>query len=191
MNEEEILELLKKRGAIEKGHFKLSSGLHSDTYIQCAALLQYPEVTQKLAAELAISYKDKKIDTVVSPAIGGIVLGYAVAQELGCRAIWAERQSGKMVFKRGFFLDNGEKVLVVEDVITTGGSVKEIIDLVEEADAIIIDVAAIIDRGDQKVFSHPINSLLKLEIKSFFPEECSLCSRGISFQTPGSRHRAT
>lgn len=187
MTEKEILKLLEEYGAIKRGHFKLSSGLHSDTYVQCASLLQYPELTQKIAAELAKSFLKKNIDTVVSPAIGGIVLGYAMAQELNSRAIWAERQEGKMIFRRSFCLKQGEKALVVEDVVTTGGSVKEIIDLAKEAGAEVVGVAAIIDRGAKKVFTEPVSSLSKLQIDSHDPETCPLCRQGVALDSPGSR----
>lgn len=191
MTKKEILKLLEEYGAIKKGHFMLSSGLHSDTYVQCASLLQYPNITQKLAAELAIPYRSKKVDTVISPAIGGIVLGFALAQELSCRAIWAERKDGKMALRRGFCLDKDEKVLVVEDVVTTGGSVKEIIDLVELAEAKVTGVASIIDRGGRKAFSQPVNSLLRLKIDSFEPGVCPLCQKGEPLQSPGSRYDNT
>src|SRR5437773_2747292 len=151
MSSDEILALFKDRGALLQGHFKLTSGLHSDSYLQCAQLLQYACDADRLGAELARKFKDpsreKPISVVVTPALGGIILGYAIARPLGARSIFAERVDGKFTFRRGFGLAPGEQALVAEDVLTTGGSVRELISLVEDARAEVVGVASLADRS--------------------------------------------
>ncbi|MEW6189111.1 MAG: orotate phosphoribosyltransferase [Actinomycetota bacterium] len=184
---EEVLKILGEKGAILRGHFQLSSGRHSDTYLQCAMVCQYPDVTNALARELAIPHQKSEVNVVITPAIGGIILGYAVAQFLGCRMVFAERERKKLSLRRGFSIKAGEKVLVVEDVVTTGGTIKEMIDLVKGYGGEVIGVASLIDRSEDEVFEKPLHSLVKMKIKSYSSEDCPLCKRGIPISIPGSR----
>ena len=188
MTREEILELFTKTDVLKTGHFLLTSGLHSDKYLQCAQLLQYPEATEKAIAELANNFKDKGIETVVGPAMGGIIISYEMARQLGAKAIFTEREDGKMALRRGFAIKPGEKILVVEDVVTTGGSVKEVIYLVKELGGEVVAVAALVDRSGGKVdFGVSAYYLLDLDVKSYAPEECPLCKEGLPLVKPGSR----
>jgi len=189
MTKEEIQKLFKDLGVLLTGHFKLTSGRHSDKYLQCAKLMQYPTETEKVCKHLKKSLKDLDIETVIGPAIGGVNLSYEMARALGCRSIFAERDAeGKMTFRRGFTLKPKEKVLVVEDVVTTGGSVKEVIDLAKDHEADVVAVAALVDRSGKKVdFGVPAHYLLEIEVKSYLPEECPLCKKGLPIEKPGSR----
>jgi orotate phosphoribosyltransferase len=188
MNQEEIVGLLEQQGVIERGHFLLSSGRHSDTYLQTARILQFPELAKKLAKEIAENYP--QVDVVLAPALGGIILGFAVAEALGCRMIFAERENGEMKLRRGFDLKKDERVLVVEDVVTTGKSIKELLDIVKEKKAKLAGIVALVDRGDQKAFSEVPVSLVKLSIKSYSPEQCPLCRAEQPLVAPGSSQRA-
>jgi len=191
MDDAQMLTELKRVEAIRSGHFVLTSGRHSDTYIQCARILEDPELTLKLAAEaVARLPEDSRIDLVVSPAVGGILYGFAVAQVLGTKFIFSERQAGTMVFRRSFVIPQGARVLVCEDVVTTGGSVKEVCNLVEQAGGTVVAVSSIIDRGGERKFSHPFYPLLELPTASWPAEECSLCKDGIPTDSPGSRRLA-
>ena len=189
----DITKILKKTGALLEGHFELSSGLHSAAYVQCAQVLQHPELAEKLGRLLAEQFRDKRIEVVVSPALGGVVIGHEVARVLGTRAVFAERESlqngsRKMTLRRGFRIDRGEKVLVVEDVVTTGGSTKEIMDIVREAGGDIVGVGSLIDRSLGKAdFGVYANTLLSLDIETYCPENCPLCRQGIPLVKPGSR----
>ena len=192
MTEEEVSKLFAERGALLQGHFKLTSGLHSDSYLQCALLLQYACDADRLGAELARRIKDpsreQPITAVLSPAVGGIVLGYAIARPLGARAIYAERVDGKLTLRRGFGLTPGENVLVAEDVLTTGGSVREIIALVEDAQAHAVGVAALADRSESHLqFPAPKQALLRLPLVTYSPDSCPLCEQAIPLVKPGSR----
>ena len=138
MNEKEVLGIFEKSGALLKGHFKLSSGLHSEKYLQCALVLQYPNMAERLSEALANNFSAEKIDVVIGPALGGVTLAYEVARAIGSRGLFTERQDGKMVLRRGFSITKGEKVLVVEDVVTTGGSTKEVIELVRSFGADVV-----------------------------------------------------
>ena len=174
--------------AFHKGHFKLSSGLHSEYYLQCALVLADPKIAAKLCRELADKFKRKKIDVIIGPAIGGITAAYEVARSLGTRGIFSEREEGKMTLRRGFKLERGEKVLVIEDVTTTGGSAQEVVELAKSLGAKIVGVGAIIDRsGGKAKFSVPFRSLAKLNIKTFQPQDCPLCKAGKPIAKPGSR----
>ncbi len=190
MKDSEVKQLFEKNNALLSGHFLLSSGLHSDTYFQSALILQHPAEAEKLAALLADKIlKDvPDIDVVVSPALGGIVVGQEVAAQIGCRAIFCERVDGKLTLRRGFSVEKGEKCLVVEDVITTGLSTREVIDTIKPLGAEIVAVASLVDRSGGKVdFGVPRSSLLSLEVKSYKAEECPMCKEGGSPIKPGSR----
>jgi len=188
MTEPEILDIFKKSGALLTGHFQLTSGRHSDRYFQCAKVLQYPEYTQALCKMIADNFRMKEIDTVISPAIGGLVVGQEVARQLNKRFIFAEREEKKLSLRRGFLLDENEKVLVCEDVVTTGGSVFEVMDIVKSNNAKIVGVGFIVDRSNGKVdFGYPQFSTLKMEVVSYQPDECPLCREDIELVKPGSR----
>ncbi len=190
MDSAKVKGMFEKEKALLSGHFLLSSGLHSDTYFQSALILQHPAEAEKLASVLAdkILNDVPDIDVVVSPAMGGIIIGQEVAAQIGCRAIFCERVEGKLVLRRGFTLDADEKVLVVEDVITTGLSTREVIEVVVANSAKAVAVASLVDRSGGKVdFGVPRFSLLSLEVKSYKPEECPMCKEGGTPVKPGSR----
>lgn len=188
MTREEALQIFRDTGALLDGHFRLTSGLHSPQYFQCAKVLQYPHYAEKLCREIANHFKDEKIDVVVSPAIGGIVVGQEVARLLGCRAIFAERENGAMTLRRGFEINPAERVLVVEDVVTTGGSLKEVVELAKSAGAAIVGVGFIVDRSAGKVtFDVPGYAVLQMKVVTYQPESCPLCKEGIPIEKPGSR----
>ncbi|MEJ2105406.1 MAG: orotate phosphoribosyltransferase [Ignavibacteriaceae bacterium] len=188
MTETEILSIFKKTEALLTGHFLLTSGRHSDRYFQCAKVLQYPEYTEKLCKMISDNFKDIEIDTVIAPAIGGLVVGQEVARQLNKRFIFAEREDKKLSLRRGFILDENEKVLVCEDVVTTGGSVFEVIDIVKNNKANVVGVGFIVDRSNGKVnFGYPQFSTLKMEVVSYQPDECPLCREDIELVKPGSR----
>ena len=188
LNEKEILELFKKTGALLNGNFLLTSGRHSGVYFQCAKVLQFPEYAEKLCSIIAEEFKDIKIDTVIAPAIGGIVVGQEVARLLNKRSIFAEREDKKLKLRRGFSLEAGEKVLVCEDVVTTGGSVFEVIDIVKNAGAEVVGVGFIVDRSNGAIqFGYPQVSTVKMNVVSYLPEDCPLCKEGTPAVKPGSR----
>ncbi len=189
----ELTGILKKTGAFLEGHFELSSGLHSAAYVQCAQVLQYPELAEKLGRLLAERFGDKGIEVVVSPALGGVVIGHEVARALGTRTVFTERESPRngsreMTLRRGFRINMGEKVLVVEDVITTGGSTKEVMNIVRKAGGDIVGVGSVIDRSLGKAdFGVCTNTLLSLDIGTYDLVNCPLCRQGIPLVKPGSR----
>ena len=188
LGEKEIYEIFLKTEALLQGHFLLTSGRHSDKYFQCAKVLQYPEYTEKICAKIVDHFSDYKIDTVIAPAIGGIVVGQEVARQLNRRSIFAEREDKKLTLRRGFTLEQGENVLVCEDVVTTGGSVFEVIDIVKEHGANVVGVGFIVDRSNGKVdFGYPQFSAMKMEVISYLPEDCKLCKQGVELVKPGSR----
>jgi len=183
-----IISVFKETGALLEGHFLLTSGLHSNIYFQCAKVFQYPWHSTELCRGIADNFKSQKIDVVVSPAVGGIVVGQEVARLLNVRSIFTERVDGKMTLRRGFELVKGEKVLVVEDVTTTGGSVKEVIEIVKERGANLIGVGAVVDRSGGTVdFGVSYFSLVTMEVKNYTPEECPMCKQGSNPVKPGSR----
>ncbi|SDF84256.1 orotate phosphoribosyltransferase [Thermoanaerobacter thermohydrosulfuricus] len=188
MEKEEVLEIFSKLGVINKGHFLLTSGKHSNTYLQCAKIFQYPKYSKIFSKELALKFKGHEIDVVIGPAIGGIILAYEVARQVGAKALFAEREEGVMKLRRGFEIKEGENVLVVEDVVTTGGSVKEVINLVNSLKGNVIGVGSIVDRSDGKVnFEVPFKSVVSLYVETYGKEECPLCKEGIPLVKPGSR----
>ena len=189
MSNEEILEIFKQTEGVLKGHFLLTSGRHSDTYMQCAKLFVDPQKSEMLCKELAELLKEFKADAVVSPAVGGIIMGYEVARQLKVKNFFAERVDGKMTLRRGFALEKGSRVIVVEDVVTTGGSVKEVIELVRAAGCEVVAAASIVDRSNGKVdFSVPYKALLSMEVVSYEAAECPICKLGVPVYKPGSRN---
>lgn len=188
MSDQNILEIFKKTNALLNGHFLLTSGRHSNQYFQCAMVLQHPEYNEILSAIIAEYFKNFEIDTVISPAIGGICVGQEVARQLNKKFIFAEREDSKLTLRRGFSIAEGEKLLVCEDVVTTGGSVFEVMDIVKENNATVAGVGMIVDRSNGKVnFGVPQVSTLKLDVVSYLPDECPLCKEGIPAIKPGSR----
>lgn len=187
----DILEKFRETNALLEGHFVLSSGLHSPKYLQCALALQQPTDAAKYGAAIAEHYADSGIETVASPAIGGLVIGFAVAQALGVRFIWTERQNGEMTVRRGFSVSEGERILVVEDVITTGGSTRECIAALEANGAKVVAAASIIDRSNGAAdVGVPRISLVALDVPSYSPDDCPMCGDGIEAIKPGSRTAA-
>ncbi len=189
MNENDILKIFKKENAYLTGHFLLSSGLHSPNYMQCALVLQKPWVAQKLCKALTKKLKGHQIDTVIGPALGGMVVSYEMGRALKAKSLFAERVDGSFVLRRGFSLKKNEKLLVVEDVVTTGKSIYEVIDLAEGLGAKIEAVASLVDRSNgAAIFSQDFHPLLKIHIKTYRPSECPLCrERKIPLIKPGSR----
>jgi orotate phosphoribosyltransferase len=188
MTSEEVLDIFKSTGALMEGHFILSSGYHSPYYFQCAKVLQYPRYNNLLASAISGKFNNKDIDVVISPAVGGIVFGTAVGSQLGARTIFTERENGKMTLRRGYKINEGENVLICEDVVTTGGSVLEIIEIVKDKKANLIGVGFIIDRSNGKVnFKTEQYSLAKLEVKNFKDDELPDWLAEIPLTKPGSR----
>jgi orotate phosphoribosyltransferase len=187
MTEPEVLSALEKAEAILDGHFRLTSGRHSDRYVQCARVLEDPQLVTRLAQAIAERLGERQVDLVASPAVGGIVIGFAVAQALGVRFIFSERENGVMTFRRGFVVPEGARVLVVEDVVTTGGSVAEVIGLVRAAGGVPVAAASLIDRGGPKAFDEELVPLLRLQVESWHADSCGLCDSGVPLYAPGSR----
>jgi len=190
MTNEEILKIFAKTGGVLKGHFQLTSGRHADTYMQCAKLFVSADESEKLCKALAEKLKSYKADLVISPAVGGILMGYEIARQLKLPNLFAERENGKFALRRGFELPEKASVIVVEDVVTTGGSVKEVVELVQELGGTVAAVASIVDRSGGKVeFGVPFVPLLSVEVASYEPENCPLCKEGkIPLYKPGSRN---
>ncbi len=192
MDKQQILDLFKSTGALQQGHFRLTSGLHSSEYFQCARVLQHPQYNQLLSGEIGRHFYDWKIEVVIAPAIGGIMVGQEVARQIRVRGIFAERENNKMSIRRGFEIKERERVLVCEDVITTGGSVQEVVDLVRAAGGVVAGVAAIVDRSKDRVdFGAEFYALLKMEVPAYQPESCPLCKENLPIVKPGSRQVAT
>src|SRR5438094_599136 len=188
MNAKEVIETFKRTGALLEGHFILSSGLHSSIYLQCAIALESTAVAMDFGAAIAERFNDQQIETVASPAIGGIVIGYEVARQLGTRFIWTEREEGRMTLRRGFTVREGERVLVVEDVITTGGSTRETIEALSRAGAKVVAAASVIDRsGGKAEMSVSRVSLAAIDVLAVDSCACNLCRLGEPATKPGSR----
>ena len=186
---DQILSIFRSTEALLDGHFVLTSGRHSASYFQCAKVLQHPEYLTAFSIMIADEFEGQAPDVVISPAIGGVVLGTEVGTQLGCRTIFAERKVGKMVIRRGFHIEKGEKVLVVEDVITTGGSVREVMDLVEDAGGNILGVGVLVDRSNGTVTLHNNQySIVKLDAVSYGEDEVPDDLAAIPIQKPGSRY---
>jgi len=183
-----MLEVMEKHNALLKGHFILTSGLHSDRYLQCALLLQHPAQAEEAGRKIAALFSDAQVDTVIGPALGGIIIAHEVGRALGARVLFAERENGKMTLRRGFSLARGERVLVVEDVITTGGSAKEVEDLATALGATVVGIGSIIDRGGgTAAFAAPFRAIERLNVEAHKPEDCPMCRQGIPAHKPGSR----
>ncbi len=192
MTEAEIIQVFRENSALLEGHFILSSGMHSDRYIQCALVLQHPRVAEQLCSELAAKLRHVGARVVAAPALGGILVAHEVARALGVRALFAERQEGTMTLRRGFTLSPGEPVLVVEDVMTTGLSTRETMKCVEQAGGKVVGVGALIDRSGGAVdLGLPKAALLTLAIQNYNPADCPLCKAGIPAVKPGSRTKKT
>ena len=183
-----VLDRFRRVGALLDGHFRLTSGLHSSGYLQCALVLQHPAEAEACGAAIAEGVRALSPEVVLSPALGGIVIGQEVGRALGVRAIFAERQDGKLMLRRGFSIAPGEKVLVVEDVVTTGGSTQETIDVARAAGATVVGAAAIIDRsGGKQRIDVPFHALATITVPTYEPEQCPLCAEGKPIVKPGSR----
>ncbi len=187
MSEKEVEDLLIETSAIMEGHFLLTSGLHSPRYVEKFNVLQRPVYTEKLCRAMAEKFKDANIETVVGPVTGGILLAHETGKALGTRAIFTERENGKMTFRRGFTLHEGERVLIVEDIVTTGGSIREVIDVVKEHGGIPVAVSMLVDRsGGKATFGDvPSTALLHMDVQTYKPEECPLCKAGIPMTKRG------
>ena len=185
---ETILDLFRRVGALLEGHFRLTSGLHSPGYLQCALVLQHPGEADACGAAIAAHVRSLGVQAVLSPALGGIVIGHEVARALGVRAIFAERQDGRLTLRRGFSLARGERVLVVEDVVTTGGSTRETIEVARDAGAKVVGAAAIIDRsGGQQGLDVPFHALAAVSFPTYQADACPMCAAGQPIVKPGSR----
>jgi orotate phosphoribosyltransferase len=184
---DDLLDLFRKTSALLEGHFRLSSGLHSSGYLQCALVLQYPEHAQSLGRAIAARTETLRATVVLSPALGGVIIGHEVARALGVRALFAERQDGVLTLRR-FVLAETDRVLVVEDVITTGGSTRETMQVAAASGAHVVGVAAIVDRsGGDAQLGVPFESLLTVEVPTYQPSDCPLCAKGVPLVKPGSR----
>ena len=192
MNDRQILERFTDAGALLEGHFLLSSGLHSARYLQCALVLQDPALAGQLCSQLAAKLGDLNADIVVGPALGGVIVAYELARALGLPGIFAERADGRMQLRRGFRIAEGRRVLLAEDVVTTGGSLKEVMAVVREEGGNVVGVASLVDRsGDRDpAFGVPFVSLLRIDVPTWSAEECPLCRDGAPLVKPGSRRRA-
>ncbi len=187
MTDERNIEILKESGALLEGHFLLSSGKHSNRYVQCAKVLRFPDKAAEILKTTADKVRDLDIDIVVGPAMGGIIVAYELGRQLGKEAIFAERDDeGKMSIRRGFTIKPGAKVLITEDVVTTGKSSMEVKEVVEAMGGKVVAIACLADRSGGKV-SLPVYGAIKLDIAIYDPEDCPLCKQGIPYEKPGSR----
>ncbi len=188
MTQEEVLDIYRRTGALLSGHFLLSSGLHSDRYLQSALVLQQPEIATRLCAAMAAYFRDLKIDVVIAPALGGVFVSQETARALGVRAIFAERVNGELTLRRGFSIKENERVLVVEDVITTGKSTRETMAVVRQSGGQVIAAGSLVDRSGGKVeLGVPYRSLVTLDVPTYQPADCPLCKAGSTPIKPGSR----
>jgi len=192
LSKKDILKLFEDSDALLRGHFRLTSGRHSDVYFQCAKVLQYPKYTEQLCSVITDTFKNVHIDTVISPAIGGLVVGQEVARQLNRKFIFAERENKNLLLRRGFSISRGERVLICEDVVTTGGSLFEVIDIVKSNNAEVAGIGFIVDRSNDNInFNYPHISTIKLDVESYKTEDCPYCKEGLELVKPGSRKVVT
>jgi orotate phosphoribosyltransferase len=188
MNQQSVLSLFRQSGALLEGHFRLSSGLHSGGYLQCALVLQHPHDAETLGKALAATLAGLRPTVVLSPALGGLIIGHEVGRALGVRAIFAERQERVLTLRRGFSLSAADRVVVIEDVVTTGGSTRETMVVAQEAGATVVGAGAIIDRsGGRSSLDVPFHALVELALPTYQPEACPMCQAGRPIVKPGSR----
>jgi len=195
MTRDEVLDLFRRSGALLEGHFRLTSGLHSSGYLQCALVLSHPEWAATLGSALADRFRNVRATVVLSPALGGVIIGHEVARALGVRALFAERQDGMLTLRRGFTLSERDRVLVVEDVMTTGGSTRETMDVARAAGAHVVGAASIVNRSGalmkfESYVDVTVESLLDYSLPTYEPQECPLCAQGLPVVKPGSRQVA-
>ena len=191
MTRDELLDLYRRSGALLEGHFRLTSGLHSPGYLQCALVLQHPGHAEALGRAIAERTRDLRPTLVLSPALGGVVIGHEVARALGVRAIFAERQDGALMLRRGFVVSENDRVLVVEDVLTTGGSTRETIQVARAAGARVVGAGSIDNRGSGAPLDVPYVARLEIALPTYEPDQCPLCAQGLPVIKPGSRQLAT
>ncbi|HWN98852.1 MAG TPA: orotate phosphoribosyltransferase [Blastocatellia bacterium] len=185
-----LLEVFQRTGALLEGHFQLTSGLHSPRYLQCALVLQHPQHAEWIGNSLGSLFRDERVSAVVAPAIGGIIVAHETARSLGVRALFTERESGVMTLRRGFRIEPMERVLVVEDVVTTGGSTRQTIDAVTGAGGAVVGAGSVVDRSGGAVdLGVRREALLTLEVPAYEPAQCPLCRQGIPAIKPGGRKR--
>jgi len=185
---DDLLDLFRKSGALLEGHFRLSSGLHSTGYLQCALVLQHPQHAELLGRAIAAKTRELGATVVLSPALGGVIIGHEVGRALGVRALFAERQDGALMLRRGFMLGENDRVLVIEDVLTTGGSTRETMQVAVAAGGHVVGAASIVDRsGGRSELTVPVSSLLDVDLPTYEPEACPLCAKGLPVVKPGSR----
>lgn len=191
MTIENIEEIFRQSGAILKGHFLLNSGVHSPIYWEKFRVLQYPNYTEQLCRMIADYFREQRIQIVAGPATGGIILAFEVARQLGIRGIFAEKEAtGERTFGRGFSINSGERVLVVDDVLTTGSSIREVMAAVTRQEGIVIGIGVLVDRSEQKVeFSIPLFSCYRSITKTYPPDDCPLCAAQIPLVKPGSSRK--
>jgi orotate phosphoribosyltransferase len=191
MTRDELLDLYRRSGALLDGHFRLTSGLHSPGYLQCALVLQHPQHAEMLGRAIGDRTRDLRPTVVLSPALGGVVIGQEVGRALGVRAIFVERQDGAMTLRRGFIIGEADRVLVVEDVVTTGGSTRETMQVARAAGGQVVGAACIVNRGGGKELGVPYVSLIDIDLPTYEPDRCPLCAQGLPVVKPGSRPLAT
>jgi len=191
MTRDALLDLYRRSGALLEGHFRLTSGLHSPGYLQCALVLQHPQHAEALGRSIADLTRELRPTVVLSPALGGVVIGQEVARALGVRALFAERQDGVLTLRRGFIISEADRVLVVEDVLTTGGSTRETMQVARAAGGQVVGAASIVNRGRDVELGVPYVSLVQIDLPTFEPDKCPLCAQGMPVIKPGSRPVAT
>ena len=189
LTQERVLEILKEAGVLLEGHFLLTSGKHSNKYLQCAKIFRHTKYSEELCGALAEQFKDANVDVVIGPAMGAVQMAYEVSRHLNVENFFAEREDGKMVLRRGFVVEPGMRCLLVEDVVTTGGSVREVMDIVREAGGVVAGVGSIVDRtGGEIDFGVPYKSVISMKVEAWEPADCPLCKEGnIELVKPGSR----
>ncbi len=187
MDRNRVEDIFNETQVLLTGHFVLTSGKHAGKYMQCAKILQYPKYAQELTSDLAKNFGGQKIDVVIGPATGGIIIAYELARQLDALNMFAERENGKMTLRRGFGIKPGQRVVIAEDVITTGGSVMEVVELVKAMGGEIAGVCVFVDRSKGVDFSAPLYSVYKADIESYEADDCLLCKQGLPIEKPGSR----